>query len=116
MKEIRNFFVFFLFFTFPLVSFAAPSTIPPTVLGFIGRISTEILNPIIALMFAIAMAIFIWGVLKYIWNPDNEQARESGRKSMMWGIIGMVIMVSVFGIVRFIISSIGADQALLNYV
>jgi hypothetical protein len=35
---------------------------------------------------------------------------------MFWGIIGMFVMVSVFGIMRFIISSIGADAALMNYV
>ena len=105
-----------IFLVLPSVASAQAQNIPPTVLQFVGNVSTQILNPLIALMFALAMGIFIWGVLQYIWSPDNEEARSKGQKSMFWGVIGMLIMVSVFGIVRFIITSIGADPALLNYV
>ena len=35
---------------------------------------------------------------------------------MLWGVVGMFIMVSVFAIMRFIISSIGADPTLMDYV
>jgi uncharacterized membrane protein YidH (DUF202 family) len=101
-------------FFLPMTAEAA--NIPPTVLAFVGKISTNILNPLIALMFGLAVLYFIYGVLQYIWNPDNEDARETGRRSMIWGIIGMFIMVSVFGIMRLIISSIGADAALMDYV
>ena len=100
----------------PLFASAAAPAIPPTVLNFVGKISTQILNPLIALMFAVALLVFVWGVARYIWSPYDEKLRESGRRSMLWGIVGMVIMVSVFGIMSFIISSIGADAELLNYV
>lgn len=101
---------------FPEVAEAAPPPIPSSVLTFVGKISTEILNPIIAMMFALAMAYFVYGVVAYIWSPDNEEAREKGKQSMFWGVIGMFIMVSVFGIMRFLIDSIGADASLMNYV
>ena len=94
----------------------AATAIPAPVLTFIGKISTEILNPIIAIMFSLALVYFIYGVAAYIWNPDNEEARATGRKSMLWGIVGMFIMVSVFGIMRFLISSVGADPGLIDYV
>src|SRR3972149_5786424 len=100
---------------FPNTAYAA-TTVPSSVLTFIGKISTEILNPVIAVMFSLALAYFIYGVAFYIWNPSNEEARQKGRKGMLWGLIGMFVMVSVFGIMRFLISSIGADPALLNYV
>ena len=100
----------------PSVAYAQGTPVPPTVLVFIGKISTNILNPIIAIMFALAAVYFFYGVAAYIWNPNNEEAREKGRKGMLWGIVGMFIMVSVFGIMRFLISSIGADSALMNYV
>ncbi|OGZ07799.1 MAG: hypothetical protein A3D65_05725 [Candidatus Lloydbacteria bacterium RIFCSPHIGHO2_02_FULL_50_13] len=98
----------------PNIAYAA--TTPPAVLTFVGKISTNILNPIIAILFALAFLYFVWGVAKYIWSPDNEKARTDGQKAMLWGIVGMFIMVSVFGIMRFLISSIGADPNLMNYV
>jgi hypothetical protein len=101
---------------FPLTLFAAAPPIPTSVMEFIGKIFTLILNPVIALMFAVATVYFIYGVVQYIWNPDNEDARTVGKQSMIWGVAGMFIMVSVFGIMRFLISSIGADAGLMDYV
>jgi hypothetical protein len=98
------------------VAQAAPPPIPAPAKSFIGKISTEILNPIIAIMFAAATLYFLYGIAVYVWNPDNEEAREKGRLGMIYGIIGMFIMVSVFGIMTFIINSVGADPALMNYV
>ncbi len=100
----------------PSSVFAAAPPIPPAAKTFVGKISTLILNPLIALLFGIATLYFIYGVLQYIWNPDNEEARTTGKQSMIWGIVGMFVMVSVFGIMRLLINSIGADPNLMNYV
>ena len=98
------------------IAFAAPPPVPSTVKTFIGKVSTEILNPIIAILFAVASLYFLYGIALYIWSPDNEEARENGRVGMMYGIIGMFVMVSVFGILKFIINTTGADTNLINYV
>ena len=90
--------------------------IPAPVKVFIGKISTEILNPLIAMMFSLATVYFFYGVAQYIWNPENEVTREEGRTRMLWGIVGMFIMVSVFGIMRLLITSIGGDMGVMNYV
>lgn len=98
------------------IAHASDTEIPSSVKEFIGKISTEILNPVIAVLFVLATLYFFYGVAKYLWDPENEEAREGGRRSMLWGIVGMFIMVSVFSIMRFLISSIGADEALMDYV
>jgi zinc transporter ZupT len=101
---------------FLMSSAEAAAEIPGTVLQIVGRIVETIFNPIIALLFGIASVAFVWGVLQYLISPDNEEAREKGKKSMLWGIIGMFIMVSVFGIIKLIINTIGADSNLMNFV
>ena len=68
----------------------------------IERISTQILNPIISLLFALATLYFLWGVAKFIMNTDNEQARTEGKDSMVWGIVGMFVMVVAYGIVKVV--------------
>lgn len=74
----------------------------PDVDTLIERIGTLILGPIIALLFAIATLYFLWGVTKFIMNIDNEQAREEGKNSMIYGVVGMFIMVSAYALVQII--------------
>ncbi len=68
----------------------------------LNKISEFVINPIIYLMFAVAFVVFIWGLVQFATHLDNEEARSTGVKHMIWGVIGMVIMVSVRGIVNLI--------------
>lgn len=70
-------------------------------------INRVILNPLILFLFALALAYFLYGVMQFIINPGNEEIRKTGKSHMMWGVIGMVIMVSVFGIMQLIVNTIG---------
>lgn len=65
----------------------------------IKKISTEILNPVIGLMIAIAFAVFLWGIIEFIANADNEQKRADGKRHIIWGLVGLFIMVAVAGII-----------------
>lgn len=74
----------------------------------INKISTEILNPVIGLMIAIAFAVFLWGIIEFIANADNEQKREDGKRHIIWGLVGLFIMVAVAGIIVVINNFIGS--------
>jgi len=69
-------------------------------------VSVEILNPVIGLLFAVALVYFIYGVVTFIANADNEAAREKGKQHMLYSIIGLVIMVGVWGILQLIVNSL----------
>jgi len=73
------------------------------------RINTLIVNPIIILLFSIALVVFIWGVVLYIKDADNTEAREKGAKHIFWGIVGMAIMVMAFSIIKIVANTVGAD-------
>lgn len=74
----------------------------------IKKISTEILNPVIGLMMVIAFAVFLWGIVEFIANADNEQKREDGKRHIIWGLVGLLIMVAVGGIIAVINNFIGS--------
>ena len=65
---------------------------------YIQRIYDVILNPLIQLMFFIAFIVFAWGVLNMIANAADQAKRSEGKKHMMWGIAGMLIMLLALGI------------------
>lgn len=78
--------------------------------SFLGKIIDVIVNPLIELMFAIAILYFIYGAFVFIINQDNEEAKSTGKSSMLWGIVGMAIMMSVWGIMNLITHTFGFDR------
>ncbi len=74
--------------------------------SFITKLSTLIVNPLIKLMFAAALIVFLWGVFDYIKNADNADDRETGRSHIIWGLVGMLIMVSVFTIIEIALNTV----------
>lgn len=68
----------------------------------LGKISVYILNPIIGLMFSFALLYFIWGAITFIRSAPNPDKRKEGLEHIVWGTVGMAVMVSVYGIIRIL--------------
>lgn len=73
----------------------------------IAKIQDVILFPLITLLMSIAFLIFVWGAFQYVMNAENDQARETGRKHMLFGIIGFVVMVSALSILKVATNTFG---------
>jgi TRAP-type C4-dicarboxylate transport system permease small subunit len=73
----------------------------------LGRIQTAILFPLMSLLVAVAILVFLWGAYEYVYNSDSEMARETGRRHMLYGIIGLLVMLSAFAILRIAIETFG---------
>lgn len=76
----------------------------------LNGVNRFILNPLIGLLFFVALLVFLWGVFRFVANASSEDARETGKRNMMWGILGMFIMVSVYGIIRLVLGTFGITQ------
>ncbi|MBP6883736.1 MAG: hypothetical protein KBC06_00690 [Candidatus Pacebacteria bacterium] len=77
--------------------------------SFIMKINKLIVNPIITLLFALALVYFLYGVFQFISNGDNEEAKTTGKMHMVWGIIGLTIMMGVFAIMNLILNTLKVD-------
>jgi len=64
-------------------------------------------NSIIPLLFSLAFVMFMWGVIQFVINTSDTAKKEDGRKYMIWGIIGIFVMVSVWGIVKLLTGTFG---------
>ncbi len=75
-----------------------------------GKLATVIINPILALMFGIGAVVFVWGLVQYLYSINvRGKADDQGKKHMIFGIIGMFIMVAVFSIIRIIANTINVQ-------
>lgn len=67
---------------------------------------TQIVNPIVELAFAVAVVVFAYGVFQLIWASEDGDQRTKGKYSVLFGLIGMFIMVSAWGIIRLISNTV----------
>ncbi len=75
----------------------------------IDGISAMIIQPIVSLLFAVGFLVFLWGLIEFIANPTESSKRKTGIDHMMFGILGLLIMVSIWGIVGLVTSTLGLD-------
>ena len=71
-------------------------------MNIIQKINANILQPLVSLLMAAAVAYFLFGVMKFVRNQDSEEGQLEGKRHMVWGVVGIAIMVSVYGILNFI--------------
>jgi len=63
---------------------------------------------IIPLFYTLAFLLFVIGMVRFFFL-GGEEGREKGRQFMLWGIIGFVVMFSVWGIVRLLLATFGVS-------
>lgn len=91
----------------PLVALVIVGVLPivanaaPTVESLINRFH-NIVVALIGVVASLALLVFFWGIVKYIASADDEKSKDSGKRLMIGGVIGLFVMFSVFGLVRFL--------------
>ncbi|MBI4155779.1 MAG: hypothetical protein HY507_00925 [Candidatus Zambryskibacteria bacterium] len=80
-----------------------------TIVGFLDKVNNLILNPVILLLFGLSFVYFLYGIVKFLKSDadDKSVSRIEARKSILWGMVGMLIMFSVYGIIKFVLASFG---------
>lgn len=73
------------------------------------KVKTVILYPLIALLLGVAFLVFLWGVFQMVANAQSEDARSIGRKHMLFGTIGMVVMLSALALLRIATATFGVS-------
>lgn len=102
---------FFLFLVLPVSAglAAAPD------LSYVKNIGTEssgVVGLLIPMALGAALLFFLWGMSLFILHADDESERAKGRKVMMWGIIGLFVIVSIWGIIGWISFTVGPQNTI----
>lgn len=74
------------------------------IIGFIDVIS----NILLPLLFALALLFFVWNAFRFFILGSHEQdARDNAKRLAIYGIAAFVLLVSIWGIVNLLLSSLG---------
>ena len=77
--------------------FNSGSTLASVIVSLISFI-----NLIIGVLATLALAIFFWGLVKYIYHSDDAGSLKEGRSAIMWGLIALFVLFSIFGILQIL--------------
>lgn len=90
----------------PISAIAQQLTGTETFFRSVARIISTILIP---LVMTVALLLFFWGLVMYI-RSVSPGSKEEGKSIMIWGIVALFVMTSVWGIVRLIRTELGINQ------
>lgn len=68
------------------------------------------LDLLVPLLISLAVILFMWGMVVFMANTDNEQARTSGKTKMIWGVVILFVMLSVWGFVEILDTIFNLDR------
>lgn len=68
----------------------------------ISCVTSTILNPLVGLLIGVALVVFLWGIVKYISSGADSTKRKEGAALVFYGVIGLFVMISVWGLVSFL--------------
>jgi len=83
------------------------SSVPQGTQNFVASVTDAIINPLLAVIFAAALVYFLWGLAMFIIHGENSSKRSEYQQHMLWGVVGMTVMVSVYAIIAVMLSTFG---------
>ena len=72
---------------------------------FVSSVVVQVINPIILLLSAGALVVFVWGIFEFIARAGDATKREEGRKAIFWGLVGLVVIFGAYGVINIALGS-----------
>lgn len=84
----------------------------PTLFSFFGCVLNSYIIP---LLISLALVMFLAGIVKYVASGDSEEKRDAGKGLMLFGIIALFVMVSVWGFVNILLNTFFAGTDITSF-
>lgn len=70
--------------------------------GSVATLFQSVLDWAVPTLIACAVVYFLYGVLQYVIMGDDEEKKEKAKTTILYGIVGIFVMVSVYGLVTLV--------------
>ena len=80
-----------------------------TIAILLGKL-TEILNQIVPILIGLAVFVILWGIFTYITKAGEEEKRAEAKQFILYGVIGVFIMLSLWGLVSILVNTFNIKQ------
>lgn len=69
----------------------------------------NIVSSVIPLFMILAVAVFLWGIVRYVTAGGDETKEKAARGYIIYGLIGLFVLVSFWGIITLFSTTFGTD-------
>lgn len=70
---------------------------------------TGIVQLALPIVFSLAVLAFFWGIMMYVFSQSTDSKKE-GKGIMLWSLIAIAIMASLFGIIALTQDTLGVSN------
>ncbi len=86
----------------------------PKLQNLMNYVTCIIGKSVIPLLFALAIVMFVWGAVKFFFiNGGEPEEITKGKQFMLWGIVALAVMISVWGLVNILGDTFGFSTGVL---
>lgn len=110
MKKILHIASILTALTLPSLAFAATASTIQDVLRNVGNI-IKVATPIVI---SLALLGFFWGIALYVFQSGEPEKRKKGLSLMIWGVVALFVMLSVFGIINALQLTLGVGHGTIQ--
>lgn len=71
------------------------------------QVFIDTLGLVVKLLWLLAFVVFIWGIVKFIAAAGNSAKKESARNYIIYGLIGIFVLLSFMGIIKIVGDTFG---------
>src|SRR3990167_5947308 len=82
-------------------------------IGFMLCKLNQLLTTVVPVLIALGVVYFVWGIITYVISSD-EEAKKAGRDRIIFRIIGLAVIIAVWGLVRILTNTFGVSTATQN--
>lgn len=93
----------------------APGSVFAAVTDFksLMQLFVEMLGSVISLLYVFAFAAFFWGIALFIFNTNDDKKRTEGKTWMMWSVIALFVMITIWGLVGLLVNTVGIKPLII---
>ncbi len=85
----------------PFVTLAAPANFREVI-----SLILDVINQLVRLVVVLALLFFLYNIFRMVFAGGNEESRKEAKTFMVYGIIALFVMVSVWGLVNILTSTL----------
>lgn len=94
-----------MYYLYILFSYLLPPTTygaPLGATGIITKTDSTFRTFIVGITFLCTTIVFFWGMVIFLTKSDNPEERKKGKRLMIWGIVGLAVIATAWGIVKVV--------------